>query len=328
MRTVLTHLKQHIRALGFVILIAVTAYGIYRLILSGTNWKDIIAHWHTMGFWMLVVLALMVADYALEAICWKWLYSRFNMNVRDNYGLSVYLSGHAGLFMPAQMGRLIRPDAIARLGMGNLNDGVKAEAALLFLDAMAGLIIISALAFVWIQPLAIPLVALVISVSILFLADRIASLVLGKRVLLPPNFWRRRQTFAILWLLVIGWLLNGLALYALVWNLAEGISVFETILFASLSRLVGSGTGLPGGIGVIEGLLGVSLRIMEIPVEHIILAVGAYRLVTFWSLLPVGWIALLFVNRRASRRHNDLNKEKYNYYNKNELDTIKKQISN
>ncbi len=84
-------------------------------------------------------------------------------------------------------------------------------------------------------------------------------------------------------------------------DMGDGISAFETIFFASLSRLIGSGTSISGGIGAIEGFLGVSLRIMEIPAKHIILAVGAYRLVTYWVLLPVGWIALLFVAGDAWR---------------------------
>ena len=303
MRILLTRLKQHARALAFVTLVVVTAYGLYRLFFGATDWKEIITHWQAMGFWLLVVLVLAVADYALEAICWMWLYSRFHMHVWDGAGFSVYLSGHAGVLVPAQMGRLVRPHAITRLGRGNFTDGVLAEAALLFLDVAAALITISTLAFFWIQPLAAPVVALGLSVSVLFFADRITPLFSGTRISFPQNFWRGWQPFAILWLLVVGWLLSGLGLYALVWNLAEGISAVESIFFASLSRLLGSGTGLPGGIGVIEGLLGLSLGIMGIPEEHIIVAVSAYRLLTFWLVLPVGWIALLFVNHRVARMH-------------------------
>ena len=309
LKTFLTHLKQHTRMLGFAILVIVTVYGLYHLNLSTTDWKDIITHWQAKGFWLLMGLALVVTDYALEAVCWMWLYRRFQMPVCDGAGLLIYLSGHAGLFMPAQIGRLIRPDTIARLGKGNRSNGVKAEAALLFLDATAALVTIGALTFFWIKPLAIPLIAIGLSVLMIFLAARFSTLLSGTRMSLPKNFWRSWQTFAILWLLIFGWLLNGMALYVLVWDLGNGISALETIFFSSLSRLIGSGTGIPGGIGAIEGFLGVSLRIMEIPAEHIIPAVGVYRLVSYWMLLPVGWIALLFVNRRVVRIHNNLNKK-------------------
>ncbi len=298
----LQYLKQHGRMMGFVILGVMTAYGVYHLAFGTPNLAEVIARWQTMGFWVLVALILAAIDCALEAVCWMWLYARFRMPVRDGVGLGVYLAGHAGLFIPAQMGRLIRPDAMARLGRGRLSDGIKAEAVLLFFDTTAALVLVSALAFLWIQPLAIPVVALGVSVFMLFLADRVASLLSGTRLSLPSNFWLTPQTFVILGLMIVGWMLNGLALYALVWDLAEGISAFEVIFFGSISRLAGSGTGLPGGIGVTEGLLGISLGILEIPFEHLILAVVAYRILTFWLLLPIGWMALIFVNSRFSRQ--------------------------
>jgi uncharacterized membrane protein YbhN (UPF0104 family) len=290
--------------LGFVTLVVVTAYGVYRVAFGTADWPGVVARWRAMGFWVLLVLALAAADWTLEAVCWMWLYSRFRMRVRDGIGLSVYLAGHAGLFIPAQMGRLIRPDAVVRLDRGKLSEGIKAEAVLLFLDTAAAVIVVCAVVFYWIQPLAIPIVALGLSVSMLFVADRVTSLLSGTRVSLPPNFWRGGETFAMLWMIILGWLLNGLGLYALVRGLAQGITPLEVIFFASLSRIVGSGTGLPGGIGVTEGLLGISLRIMEIPVGQLILAVAAYRVLTFWVLLPIGWSGLLFVNHQVRGAHN------------------------
>lgn len=305
----LRYVKQHARRVGCVILGVLTVYGVYHLTFDTPNLAEVMARWETMGFWVLVALALAVIDCTLEAVCWVWLYGRFRMPVRDGLGLSVYLSGHAGLFIPAQMGRIIRPDAMARLGRGSLSDGIKAEAALLFFDTTAALVLVTSLAFLWIQPLAIPVVALSVSVVMLFLADRVTSLLSGTRLSLPTNFWLTRQMFAILSLMIVGWMLNGLALYALVWDLAEGVSALEVIFFGSLSRLAGSGTGLPGGIGVTEGLLGVSLGVMDIPVEHLILAVVAYRILTFWLLLPIGWFALLFVNRYARKKEYPLKAE-------------------
>jgi len=296
-----TDLRRRTRTVAFIVLVVVTAYAGYRLAYGTTDWGGVIAQWQEMGFWLFVVLLLAIADWTLEAICWMWLYGRFQIPVRDRVGVSVYLAGHAGLFLPAQMGRIIRPDAIVRLGRGGSVDALKAEAALLFLDTAAAVVVIGSLLFFWIQPLAIPVVALGLSLSMLFLADRISSLLSRTRVSLPRDFWRGGQTLAMLWLIIVGWLLNGLAMYVLVRGLAAGISALEVIFFASLSRLLGSGTGLPGGIGVTEGLLGVSLQIMEIPLAHLLLAVAAYRITTFWVLLPLGWSGLLFVNRQVRK---------------------------
>jgi hypothetical protein len=37
---------------------------------------------------------------------------------------------------------------------------------------------------------------------------------------------------------------------------------------------------------------------MSIPSEHLVLAVGAFRLITFWLWIPIGWLALAVVKRR------------------------------
>lgn len=299
LRAALAGLKRHARPLGLVTLGVLTAYGAYHLALDTPDWGAVFGRWQAMGGWMGAVLLLAVADWTLEAICWMWLYGRLQIPVRDGVGVSVYLAGHAGLLIPAQIGRIIRPDAIGRLGRGSLSNSIKAEAVLLYVDTAAAIVTITALAFFWIEPLAVPVVALGVSAAMLFLADRVASLLSRTRLSLPSSFWLRPQTFAVLWLIIAGWVANGLALYVLVRGLAPGIGAPEVIFFASLSRLVGAGTGVPGGIGVTEGLLGASLGILAIPVDHLILAVVAYRVATFWVLLPVGWLALLFVNRRV-----------------------------
>ena len=40
---------------------------------------------------------------------------------------------------------------------------------------------------------------------------------------------------------------------------------------------------------------------MKIPSEHLVVAVGGFRLVTFWLWLPIGWVALGMLKRRAAR---------------------------
>jgi len=58
---------------------------------------------------------------------------------------------------------------------------------------------------------------------------------------------------------------------------------------------------LPGGIGATEGILGASLRLRSVPMEHLAIAIAAFRLITFWIWIPLGWLALAVVNRRISR---------------------------
>jgi hypothetical protein len=51
------------------------------------------------------------------------------------------------------------------------------------------------------------------------------------------------------------------------------------------------------------------MRLMHIPSEHLVLAVGAFRLITFWIWIPIGWLALGAVRRMASGRRRGLQSE-------------------
>jgi uncharacterized membrane protein YbhN (UPF0104 family) len=43
------------------------------------------------------------------------------------------------------------------------------------------------------------------------------------------------------------------------------------------------------------------LRLRSVPVEHLAIAVAAFRLITFWLWIPVGWLALAVLRRRVSQ---------------------------
>jgi uncharacterized membrane protein YbhN (UPF0104 family) len=46
----------------------------------------------------------------------------------------------------------------------------------------------------------------------------------------------------------------------------------------------------PGGIGVVEGTLGALLHAYGVPVEQAVATVIVYRIVSFWGLVPIGWV--------------------------------------
>ena len=59
-------------------------------------------------------------------------------------------------------------------------------------------------------------------------------------------------------------------------------------------------SGSPGGVGVVDGVLGASLHWMEVPAEHMALVVLGFRLASFWLWIPIGWIALVLTRRGAT----------------------------
>jgi putative heme transporter len=59
----------------------------------------------------------------------------------------------------------------------------------------------------------------------------------------------------------------------------------------------------PGGIGVVEGTLSLLLVAYGMPTDTAVAAVLLYRIISFWVLVPVGWLAagsLVVVQRRHS----------------------------
>ena len=62
-------------------------------------------------------------------------------------------------------------------------------------------------------------------------------------------------------------------------------------------HLLGAASGMPCGLGVVEGYLGATFHSVHVPGEHLTLAVGAFRLITFWLWIPVGWVALTWLGR-------------------------------
>ena len=62
------------------------------------------------------------------ALAWALVFSRFGIKSRDPVGAAVAVSGKAGLLLPAQLGRLVRPDLVVRLGRGTLGEGLVAVA--------------------------------------------------------------------------------------------------------------------------------------------------------------------------------------------------------
>ena len=86
----------------------------------------------------------------------------------------------------------------------------------------------------------------------------------------------------------------------LVSHLPGNFTLWDALFIAPASSVIGLGTGMPGGIGATEGLLGTALQFNQVPPEHFAMVVGAFRVVTFWIRLPIGWIALTFARRSTA----------------------------
>ena len=70
-----------------------------------------------------------------------------------------------------------------------------------------------------------------------------------------------------------------------------------TVTFLTANS-VGSVIPSPGGLGPVEAALTGGLQVAGIPLTIAVSAAIAYRLVTFWGRVPLGWVALKVLERR------------------------------
>jgi uncharacterized membrane protein YbhN (UPF0104 family) len=116
-------------------------------------------------------------------------------------------------------------------------------------------------------------------------------------VRLSPGSWTVALTLALAnWLLDLACLITCLA--------AVGAAVpWDGIVIAyALTQIVAALPITPGGLGVVEGGLTALLVAYGVPLPSAVAAVVIYRAVTFWFLVPVGWVLWWRLDDRRLRR--------------------------
>jgi len=288
-------LFRYSRILAFFLLGAITVYGLYRLMNS--DWAEVSAYWKSHGEIIPILIGISILDVTLECLAWMWVYHRFGIRVFDRVGALAFLSGRAGLLMPAQLGRLIRPDAMLKQKRTSLSVALKAEAVIFALDGISVVSLLAGLIVYQLYPLAAPIVVLAIITTSMFLGNFVTQLLTHTRLHLPVEFWWKPITMLIILVCMSGWIAHGVALHVVVSELPGDMTLWDSLFFGPGSAVLGVATGLPGGIGATEGFLGASLRIRSVPIEHLAIAVAAFRLITFWMWIPLGWIAIAIMRR-------------------------------
>ena len=263
------------------------------------DWASAMAFWRERLVVLPVILGLALLDVTLEGVAWSWVAERFGLRVLDLTGIRIYLSGNAGRVMPAQLGRLIRPEALVRMGRGTPAQCFKAEASVFVLDVISVVALLAGLGAFLLHPLLGVAVALGVVAASLFVGGRLADALSGTRLGLPEGFWWSWQTPAIVAVQMAGWIVHGLAFYMLIVDLPGSMGLWDSLFMAPGAAVLGVGTGLPGGVGATEGLLGLSLQMNRVPPEHLAVVVAAFRLITFWCWVAVGWAFLIGLRRRS-----------------------------
>jgi hypothetical protein len=286
----------------FLAIAALTVAGVLGFALGDESGR-VLAYWLARGPLIPALIVLAILDAAFECLGWLWTYRRLGIRCWDPAGAAACLTSRAGFLLPAQTGRLLRPDAMARLERAPLGRCLRAEAAAFVFDATsAGALIVGLIAWKIHWALA-PVAVIGCILSLLFVGNRIAARFSETDLMLPPSFWWSWQSVGTVLVQMIGWVIHGVGLWLMIRGLTELVTLTDTVLFATAAAVLGASTGLPGGLLATEGLLGISLSTMRIPPEHLAVAVGSFRILTFWIWIPIGWVTLLALNRHVRRRN-------------------------
>jgi len=286
--------------LGIVSLLAcVTVFVAWRFLRE--DGLEALTTWQGNLGWVALAIAMNLIGVAMDAICWTWTYRRCGLTVRGRVGLALFMSGYALQFLPAQTGRLVRPEAARRLGLGALRRGVEAEASLVYLDLSAvGLLIVTLALWQW-HPAAGLMAGLTLATAALAAAGMIARLLPAWAGALRPSLFWILPGALCLGLRVLDRCLIGTVMLVLLWPVAGPVAYSRVALYALIGDSAGSDSGMPGGLGVAEPVLGWLLQMAELPAAQIVIVVGLYHLITFWVMVPIGWAAWLYVQRLPSR---------------------------
>jgi uncharacterized membrane protein YbhN (UPF0104 family) len=90
-------------------------------------------------------------------------------------------------------------------------------------------------------------------------------------------------------LALLNWLVDCACLVTCVWAIGGAVPWRGVLVAYGLAQVAAAIPVVPGGLGVVEGSLSFLLIAYGMPAESALAGVFLYRIVSFWSVVPVGW---------------------------------------
>ncbi len=283
--------RRHARLAAIVLFAAITAGGAYT-ILQG-DWTEAAAFWSARRGLLCMAFLLSACDIAIDSMIWRAILRQLGIDSKPLRGMLIFLTGYAGLMMPAQMGRLFRASEMARIQACDIGKAAAAEFVLLYFVAVASAsVFMGALAWQW-----RPAIAILLPAPLVILGIGAANVLFGRLLtrprFLPEGFWRRPAVFGLALTACIGWFINGFTVYLLFRDITNELRYSHAVMIVTSNLFVAVSSGLPGGLGITEGYIGTMMYWLKTPPSHLVVAVAAFRILTFWAWIPAGWAAVL-----------------------------------
>jgi len=160
----------------------------------------------------------------------------------------------------------------------------------------------------------VPVIAYFVLAGLIALAAAVAALPAGRRLLrarvvptinqVLPQLLQMAQHPRKLAQGIGGTLLLSAAYIGCLAVCVRALGVSLPIASVAVVYLTGSAIGslvpTPGGIGAVEAALSAGLTAAGMPAAAAVSAVLLYRLLTFWLPVPIGWLALKYLERRQA----------------------------
>lgn len=289
---------RYLRRLSLLLLAGVTALGFWAF--AGGDWRGVSEFWlqrkHILG----LAVFLHACDILTDSLLWMFILRQLGLKLNVRNTMVLYMTGYAGLLLPIQLGRFARAAECSRVHSGTFSRFAAAEIVLMYFSALSAIaVFVGAALYPWAGVLSVP-AALLLVITGLLITGKFAFLAPHLPKVLPQNYWTQPTTFLLAFGAVAGWILNGTVLYLVFWGLPDSFRPWMTILMVTSNLFVGVISGLPGGLGITETYLGAMMYWLRTPPEHLIIAVFAFRICTFWIWIPFGWVALMLTGRWRS----------------------------
>lgn len=306
-----------IRRVLWVTLLGVVLYGLFAIYTGVNQIGASLSRFHASAF--LVALSLASANYLLRFLKWQYYLARLDIRgIPALDSLLIFLSGFVLTITPGKLGEVLKSAVLAKThGVSaaktapiviadRLTDAIGVVVLILIggsafrgglLWALAGTLAIGAgLIFIlWQKP------ALWACNYLEKRGGRLSGAVPKLRVALSSLRIVASPT-ALLWptmLSVVAWGAEGLALFVLLRGFGEPVPLGLSVFFYSTATLAGALVPIPGGLGLVEGMLQQELvHLGGVSDGAATAAMILIRLATLWWAVAVGFIALFLLRLR------------------------------